>query len=760
MTGNIRYTASASTPSWPPRPDATGSPNVVVVLVDDMGYSDIGCYGSEIPTPNIDALSDKGVRFSNFHVAPTCTPTRASLLTGRNPHRAGFGRVASYDPGYPGYSMEFPDEVPTIASKFRDSGYATFAIGKWHLAREIEQSTAGFKHGWPLQKGFDRFYGFLDGFTNFFHPHQLVEDNHHLTIDEYPDDYYLTDDLTDKAVGMIRDLRNGSPDKPFFMYFAHGAVHAPFHAPREDVDRFSGVYADGWTKIRERRFERQKELGLIPADTVLPEVPTDPRFGVPDWATLSPDEQRIAARYMEVYAAMVTTVDRSVGRIRAALEETGEWDNTVIAFMSDNGASSAAGVPGTTRYMWGHGARPAVPPDPELDMAEFDLIGGPRNFPHYSTGWALTCNTPFRLYKSFTHAGGHSVPLVVHWPAGDLADGETRHEYAHVSDLMPTLLELTGADDPGSISGLDGASFVETLRGEVSEPHRTEQLYESFGSRGYYRDGWEIVHTLTPLEPFSDAAWELYNLDEDPTETTNLAASEPERVKEMSRLWHAVASAGDVFPLEDGSGVFYYQRPGFHAPTEPAVFRPGGPTIERIQARDMTWHRSFAFEVDLEADETDEGMLVSHGDQAAGYALYIEDGTLWFAINGGRDIVTLNAGTVVGQARVRVDVDCPTLNRWDVTVSVDGGIRAEAKDVWVLTGLMTPLHGIDIGITRGSPVVWDLHERHRSFPWTGSLTQVRYEPGEYASDAPVLQIEEMRRRGLAVEGADRPVPTA
>lgn len=751
----IQYTMSASRPSWAERPDASGRPNVVVVLCDDMGYSDIGCFGSEIPTPEIDSLATNGVRYRNFHTAPICSPTRAALLTGMNPHRAGFGRVASFDPGFPGYSMEFPSEVPTVADTFRASGYATYAVGKWHLAREIEQSGAGSRHGWPLQRGFDRFYGFLDGFTNFFHPHQLVSDNHHLSVDEFPAGYYLTDDLTNRACDMIRELRAADNDKPFFMYLAHGAVHAPLQAPQSDIDLFSGRYDQGWEELRRRRFTRQLELGLFPDDSRLPEVEEDASLGFPPWSTLSEAERRLASRYMEVYGAMVATVDRSVGAFRQTLQSLGEWDNTIVVFMSDNGASSDCGPQGTTHYMLGHGS--SVPEHAAPDLDRLDLIGGPQVFAHYPRGWALACNTPFRLYKRNTHLGGHTVPFIVHWPNGNLPTGEIRRAYAHVVDLLPTVAELSGVVPLSDPAKLDGRSFAASIEDDTA-PDRSEQIYESHGNRALYAEGWTIVSEHKPLQPFSDDEWELYRVEEDLTERNDLSAVHPDRVRQLNHRWHELAAAGGIFPMEDGSGVGFHQRPAFHRPEEPATFWPGLPTIERIRARDLVWNRSFSIKIALHASVDPEGIIVSHGDQSTGYQIYVKDGRLTMELNTAGVMSSIDCGAFQGDTEsVIVDVHCPAVDRWDITVSVDNQVRCETPDVWMRTGLMTPLHGIDIGLSRGSPVSWELFDLHGTFPWTGQIEKVVYAPGPFAPDAPQLRVEEFRATGLAVEGGTRPI---
>jgi len=348
--------------------------------------------------------------------------------------------------------------------------------------------------------------------------------------------------------------------------------------------------------------------------------------------------------------------------------------------------------------------------------------------------------------------------LVVHWPAGNLPKGEIQTEYAHVADLLPTLLELVDQGPEEPPLDIDGVSFAPSLLRRSVEPHRSEQIYESYGSRGLYQDGWEIVDIFDPVKGFSDEGWELYHLDEDPTEAFDLAASEPERLARMSRRWDQAAADGDVFPLEDGSGVFFHQRPEFHRPTESATFWPGLPTIERIKARDLIWNRSFKIEVDVEASQVDRGVLVSHGDQAVGYVLYVEQETLQFSINVAGKITTIQAQALSGRTRVEVEIECLQVDRWDVTISVDDEVRATQSGIWMFTGLMTPLHGIDIGITRGSPVLWDLQKQEGNFPWTGTIHCVRYRPGAFAKDAPQLRVEEFRARGLEIEGSDRPIP--
>jgi len=407
-----------------------------------------------------------------------CAPRpRAALFTGRNSHAAGFAFPTQIDPGFPGYASELPENQPSLAETLRHHGYATMAVGKWHLCKEANHSEAGDRHSWPLQRGFDQWYGFLEALTNYHHPHRLMEGNSTVHLDQYPDGYYLTDDLTDRAVRMVREAKTANPRKPIFLYFAHGAVHAPMHAKEEEIRYFQGRYDLGWDQARSDRLARQKELGIMPLTAGLPPPNAEPGEAVNSWASLSPGEQQLFARYMEVYAAMVRSIDLSVGRIREVLAEAGQLDNTIFIFMSDNGASrlsdsgqqqpSATKVPdtGTTSY-FGHIARRPGPPEIADELRKIDRIGGPTTWPHYPRGWAMACNTPFRLYKFSTFRGGHQVPFILSWPARmrDVA-GQVRNQYAYVTDVLPSLCELTGIEPLSSRQGkpahpLHGANLL------------------------------------------------------------------------------------------------------------------------------------------------------------------------------------------------------------------------------------------------------------------------------------------------------------
>jgi len=754
--GRVGRTVAGSEPHWPDRGrPPEGAPNIIVMLADDLGFSDLGCYGSEIDTPNLDGLAGQGLRYTDFHVTPMCSPTRASLLTGLNSHRAGVGHVCHSDSGFPGYAMELSEDCATAAEIFKDNGYATFMVGKWHLAKDSDLSAGGDDGSWPCQRGFERFYGILDGFTNLHQPHRLVRDNSQVDIDRYPDDYYFTDDITDQAISMIREAKASNPARPFFGYVAHGAVHAPLQAKADDIDKYRDAYHDGWDELRATRFARQKDLGVIDADTPLPSRNAEPGDDVEAWDDLSEREQELFARYMAVYAGMVDNIDQNVGRLCAALEAMGELDNTIFLFTSDNGGSREGEEVGCTNYFM----HLIGGSDVDSDHARLDLIGGPQTTPHYPRGWAMASNTPFRLYKINTHAGGHRVPLIISWPAGlDGDDGDLRRQYQHVTDVLPTLMELTGVEASGERQGrptapVAGTSFASTLRdGDVAGTH-TEQHYEMLGHRGMYRDGWEIVTRHPGMTAFAHEEWELYDLRDDPTELHDLAAEHPEKVTELAEAWERAAWENQVYPLDEGSFVKFMQRPERSAVySEPVTIMPGTPTLERWRSHELIFTRSFTVTVRMTMAPGDAGMLVAHGDQGGGYALYVMDDRLhWVHNNGHGTVRHLDAGPLAAGTRtITATATAPGGGTWDVAVAVDGTETAGDGGFDILFP-MAPFEGIDVGIDRRSPVSWDIYEAHGPFPFTGTIESVTYEPGDPAPDSPRLMLDMLRDMGLQYE---------
>lgn len=758
--GSVGKIFSTSEPEWPAQPTAPkGAPNVIVMLADDLGFADLGCYGSEIDTPELDALAAGGVRYTNFHVNPMCSPTRASMLTGLNHHMAGMGHVAHSDPGFPGYAHEIRDNAVTMAELYRDQGWASLMVGKWHLCKDSNLSEAGPRHSWPLQKGFDRYYGILDGFTNFHQPHRLYEDNHHVQVDQYLDDYYFTDDLTDHAITMIDEVRSSHPTKPFFLYYAHGAVHAPLQAKTIDMEKYRGMYDAGWDRVREERFTRQQELGVVTPETVLPPRNSEENHAVAAWDDLSETQRETFARYMEIFAAMVDSIDQSVGRLREHLEAMGEWDNTIIVFTSDNGGSREGQSDGTSQYFRTLlvQTRDSGMEDIELDHSRLDLMGGPQTLPHYPLGWAMVSNTPLRMYKINTHQGGHQVPFIVHWPEGLASAGEIRTQYQHITDLLPTLAEMTGVTIPTAKKGLPlpspaGASFVESLAdGDAQSTHR-EQYYEMIGHRGFYRDGWSAVTLRQPRTPFSEEKWELHHLAEDPSESRDLADEHPEKLAELVEAFDEAAWANQVYPLEEGNFVKMVQKPPSDDDFVADVrLRPGMPTLERWRALQLIYARDFDVLVDLDFAADDEGMLFAHGDQGGGYAMYVENGQLFFAYNGYGDMTVIEGGPVaVGTERASLHMEWAGNFRCNARISVGDTQVGEALDLPVLMAI-APFEGIDVGIDRRSPVSWEIYERHGVFRYTGTLHGVTYSPGELAADAGPRFLDFMKDAGARYE---------
>ena len=782
--GRVGRTFAGSESWWPERSQAgEGAPNVVVILADDLGFSDLGCYGSEIPTPNLDRMAAAGVQFTNFHVTPMCSPTRAALLTGVNPHRAGAGHVANSDPGFPGYAAELADDVATAAELFRDAGYHTMAIGKWHLTKDSDLSEAGPRHAWPCQRGFDRYYGVLDAFTNLHHPHRLVEDNHTVKVDRYPDGYYVTDDLTDRAIDYIRHARVSNPTQPFFCYFAHIAVHAPLQCKPSDHDRHRGRYALGWDQLRQERHERQVELGLLPAGTKLPPPNQEPGDEAPPWESLDPADQRLYARYMEVYAAMVDSIDQSVGRLMDALEDLGVADNTIVCFLSDNGASREGETAGTTAYFRSLVSKNVTDiEDHDFDRQRIDRAGTPQALVHYPRGWAMASNTPFRLYKINTHAGGHSVPFVMDWPAGRTELNRVvpgrRDQWSHVTDILPTLCELAGVDRPDRRAGqqlqpLNGISLGPVLSDPASTHDHGSQYTEMSGHRGFYDgSGWEIVTRHSPMTEFGDHEWELYDLNNDRTETTNLASENPDLVASLAEGWERAARENQVYPLDEGTRLRYVIRPPYEGHMELPVRIPAGThTLERYRSQLLIQWRSFLVDVDVDHHAGASGVLFAHGDQGGGYALYVlapdspllgpptdtthsagdSAGELVFVHNGYGKLTILRCGPIpAGSTSLRLDMEAPGGWVWNARILVGGELRAEAESLLMLAA-MAPFEGIDVGIDRRSPVWWDLYEQHGPFPYDGDLRAVTYTPGERAPDSGTRFVDLLREIGMRYE---------
>jgi arylsulfatase A-like enzyme len=733
--GVIGRTIEESTPWWPPLKAApAGAPNVVVVLLDDVGYAQFGCYGSDIATPTFDRLAGNGLRYSNFHTTALCSPTRACLLTGRNHHTNGMGRIVEFATGFPGYDAHVPKDSGFLSEILREQGYATFAIGKWHLAPAGEMAMGSPRDKWPLGRGFDRFYGFMAGETDQYHP-DLVHDNHQIDPPRTPEEgYHLTEDLADQAIGYLSDLRAASTDRPFLLWFAPGACHAPHHAPRDFIDAYRGQFDNGWDAWRDEVYARQVASGLLPAGTRLSERPS----WVPEWSTLSADERRLYSRMMEVYAGFLTHTDAQVGRVLEFIDGLGETDNTIVLVMSDNGASAEGGPRGSFNEMYFFNFEPE---SLEENLARIDLLGGPDAHNHYPWGWAWAGNTPLKRWKRETHEGGVCDPLIVHWPARLGATGEVRHQFVHAVDVMPTLLDVIGIDPPAMINGvvqrpIEGVSFAATLDdGEVPAPHVT-QYYEMLGSRAIYHDGWKAVvfHPLPfvaydgsdPNLPFDEDPWELYHIAEDFSETVNLAAERPDKLHEMIDLWWSEAEAHNVLPLTNkpGRGADNrYRRDHYE-------FRPGiGMLPETVapNVRNRSWE--LRAQVTISEGVSPDGVIASHGGQAGGYSVYLAGRRLHYAYNFlGAQVTTVSAGVELplGTTVVRMVFTSNGANAGDVDLFY-GDLPVAQGHIPRTLPISYGITGFTVGYQRFSPVTPAYHGRFAIDPAVLSLVVIDVE---------------------------------
>lgn len=685
-----------------------GAPNVVIWLMDDVGFGQPAAFGGLVETPTLDALAEGGLRFTNFHATPLCSPTRAALLTGRNPHAVGMGSHAALPAPYPGYSTRIPESAAGMGRLFRDAGYATWALGKWDQLPSEHTSPLGPFDYWPSGQGFERFYGFLTYDTGHFTP-LLWRDHAPVAPPDIPD-YHLTTDLADHAISWVRSQRSLRPEQPFLLFWSTGAVHAPHHAPDAWLEKYRGRFEMGWNEARERVLDQQKALDLVPIDTELPEW----QEGVPRWETLSDDERRMAARAMEAFAAMLDHADAQFGRILDALEAEGILDDTLILVVSDNGASAEGGLAGAYNELrMGQG-------DWEENLAFYDDWGRHGTYPHYPVGWAAAGNTPFKYYKQSAFEGGHRVPMIVHWPAGIAARGEVRDQFHHVSDVLPTLLEVAGLEAPAEVGGvvqqrMDGTSFVYALEDGEAPTSKRVQYFEMWGNHGIWADGWKANVQLRP-EPWKveerpsleGAPWELYHAELDFNERVDLAAERPEKLEEMQRLFDRVARENSVYPLmaSDFRAVRARQLAWLRARGGRFDF---GPATERLPPSVAPPINELSFEIEAElaiGDDSTSGTVFAFGGAEGGYALYLDAGHPVFVHNylGARvDEVRSPAALGVGPHRVGLILKRTGQTEGVLSLTIDGA-AVEGQALSNL-GDEVPAHEtFDVGVDWGGRV--------------------------------------------------------
>ncbi len=736
FAGEIARTQAESTPWWPtpPHPGET-APNVVVIVLDDLGFAHLGCYGSDIETPNIDRLAAGGLQLTDFHVTPLCSPTRAALLTGRNHHSVGMRAVSNFSTGYPNMRGRISHHAATMAEVLRAEGYTTLGLGKWHLCPMEETSAAGPYDQWPLQRGFDRFYGFLDGEADQFTP-ELVHDNHAVLPPTTPEEgYHLSEDLVDRAIGFLHDTVSIRPDRPFFTYLAFGATHAPHQAPAEYLEKYRGRFDEGWDVARERWFARQQELGVIPPETEL--ASRNP--GVEAWDDLPENHRKLACRLQEAFAAFLDHTDAQIGRLLEALEALGRLDDTVIVLLSDNGASQEGGPFGVLHEMKFFNF---ILEEPDEAIARLDDIGGPSSHANYPWGWAQAGNTPFRWYKQNTHEGGVHVPCIVHWPAGIEDPGGRRDQFHYVTDIAPTVYEICGVTPPETHHGFDqmpvvGTSMRYLFEADAArEPSRkTVQYFEMMGHRAIHADGWKAVTRHQSGTPFDDDRWELYHVAEDRSELRDLAEEHPEKLAELIDLWWQEAEANGVLPLDDRTVQLFGARFRENAPHRSDRHYRYRPPMTPLpaQAGPQVGGRSWDLTAAIDRPAGAGGVLYATGNENSGMSLFVAGDRLVFDYNcfGDHQLVESDIEVPTGPSVVGV-----RFRREDaageVTLVVDGADCGSLALPLVMR--MISSVGASIGFDHGSPVS---RRYSGANPFTGTLHQVDVQlltPGEAAAE--------------------------
>jgi arylsulfatase len=657
FAGKIELDIRDSTPDWdrylPPRA-ADGAPNVLILAWDDLGYATMDCFGGPVECPNMARLADMGVRFSNFHTTALCSPTRASLLTGRNATTNGMATIAEFASGFPGISTRIPFESGFISEVLAEHGYNTYCVGKWHLTPGEECNLAAFKGRWPLGRGFERFYGWLGGETNSYFP-DLVHDNHPIEPPARPEDgYHLADDMANKAIEFIRDAKVIDPDKPFFMYLAPQAGHAPHLVPLEWADKYKGVFDQGYEAIRAGILARQIEIGLLPPDTELSPINPhgEPERTGPDgqpwpvldtvrpWASLTADEQRLFVRMAEVFAGYISYYDHQLGRVVDYLEQSGQLDNTIVVVVSDNGASGEGGPNGSfNEWRFFNG----VPDTTESTMSHIDELGTPASTNHYNTGWAWALDTPFPYWKRWAGAeGGVADMCVVAWPAKIKPQREIRNQYVHAVDVVPTIYDLLNIDPPAVLKGyqqhpIEGESFAAALT-DNAVPGKSTQFYAMLGQRSIYHEGWLACTVHPPLSGwgnFTHDEWELFNLEHDRAQSTNLAAKEPDRLELMKSLWFYNAGLYNGLPVDDRTALeqVLAERPRAAAPRDQYVFYPNCADVPESAGPQLPG-RSYTIAAGVKVDSADvEGVIWAAGGVPGGHSLYVKDGRLRYTFN-------------------------------------------------------------------------------------------------------------------------------
>jgi arylsulfatase len=729
--------ASKATP--PPRFEVKApaqAPNVVVVLLDDFGFGQSSTFGGAIEMPNLDRLAAAGLRYNNFHVAALCSPSRVALMTGRNHHSANAGAVMDIATAFPGNSGSRPNSITPLAEILRLNGYSTAAFGKSHETAPWEVSPSGPTDRWPTGSGFDKFYGFIGGETNQWAP--TLYDG--VTRIEAPHDpnYHFMTDMTNQAIAWVRQQQGLTPDRPFFVYFAPGATHAPHHVPASYVKKYAGRFDRGWDAYREETLARQKKLGVVPPDSKLAPKPA----AIKDWDALMADERRLFAHQMEVFAGFGEQTDAEIGRLFDAIDELGETDNTLVVYIvGDNGASPEGGLTGVVNEMAFFNA---VPESLEDQLKMLDQLGGPTTYAHYAAGWAIAGNTPFQYGKQVASSfGGNQNPMVIRWPARIKDHGGVRTQFHHVIDIAPTVLESAGLPQPTSVNGIpqrpiEGVSLLYTFDQAQAPGRRTTQYFEIGGNRGIYHDGWfaGTVHRAPweqkPRASLADDAWELYHLAEDFSAANNVASSNAAKLDELKALFLTEAAKYQVLPIDDRSvermDPAVAGRPDLMGGRTSLTLYPGAVAMaENAFINVKNRSHSITATIDVPAGGAD-GVILAQGGRFSGWSLYVKNGRPVYAYNWlGREHYRI-AGTAplpTGTVTLRYDFtyDGNGRGRGGVgTLTVNGRQVAEGRIDKTIANVFSPDEGASVGVDDETTVTDDYRERENRF--TGRLGKI------------------------------------
>jgi len=735
--GKIAKKYEDSVEDWPEyATPPENAPNVLIILLDDTGFGHLQSFGGLTETTHLDQLAENGLRYTNFHTTALCSPSRAAIMAGRNHHSIGLGSHSLTAMGFPGYNAFPGEDVKSVAKHMQEEGYVNYAIGKWDHTPLYEVSQSGPFDRWPSGEGFDHYYGFMAADADNFR--SLIWSDH-TPIEDWQDKpgYHFSEAMADKASYFITSHISVSPDRPWMMFWAPVAMHSPHQAPQEYIEKYRGMFDEGWDVARENIFARQKELGIMPENAML-----SPRIDeIPAWESLAPEEQKLYARQMEVFAAMLDHVDDQIGEMIETLKRTGQFDNTLIFVTSDNGSSGEGGLTGSFNETY---VLNGLQTPFEANMANYDEWGGPETYPHFHAGWAMAGNTPFKYFKQIVHRGGIADPLIIHWPSGISGKGEIRNQFHHIIDIAPTILEATGVSFKEHLDGveqrpMDGTSMVYSFNDADAPDQHTQQYFELFGNRAMYKDGWKAVTIhgnrmpwiTNSVSPFENDVWELYHVAEDPTESNNLADEFPEKLEELIALWDEEAWKYNVYPLYDDmiQRLAKQQDRLFGDRKEFVYFWPGAVRIAE-KASAPVKGKSHTIETTVQLSGNEEGVLVACGGFTGGYTLFIKNNRLYYDYNYYNGLYYTLESPPLGTGELDLKFNfiedggsVPGLPGGTGELYVNGDKVDEVYMGEMHISTFSLSETFDVGVDYGTPVS-DKYSVKNHFPYTGDLDKV------------------------------------